>query len=61
MGVAVQQGEVLTDPAWRSDSFVPKGFTKGVLKARQLKPCLLSAQVEHTSPKPHRQVSAIST
>ncbi|MDF4400753.1 hypothetical protein P3406_23700 [Vibrio parahaemolyticus] len=48
MGVAAQQREVLTDPAWHSDSFVPKGFAEGALKARQLKPCLLSAQGEHS-------------
>ncbi|MDF4341091.1 hypothetical protein P3480_25115 [Vibrio parahaemolyticus] len=48
MGVAAQQGEVSTDPAWRSDSFVPKGFAEGALKARQLKPGLLSAQAERS-------------
>ncbi|MDF4259733.1 RIP homotypic interaction motif-containing protein [Vibrio parahaemolyticus] len=68
----MQQGEVSTDTAWRSDSFVPKGFAEGALKARHLKPGLLSEQGErsrckpkfgspadsaHTSPKPHRQVS----
>ncbi|MDG2560418.1 hypothetical protein P7M34_24315 [Vibrio parahaemolyticus] len=52
MGVAAQQGEVSTDPAWRSDSFVPKGFTEGALKARQLKPGLLSAQAERSRCKP---------
>ncbi|MDW1465812.1 hypothetical protein R7F07_25385 [Vibrio sp. YT-16] len=48
MGVAVQQVEVSTDPARRSDSFVPKGFAKGALKAHQLKPGLLSAQAERS-------------
>ncbi|MDF4350659.1 hypothetical protein P3435_23325 [Vibrio parahaemolyticus] len=42
----------MTDPAWSSDSFMPKGFAEGVLKARQLKPGLLSAQVEHSRCKP---------
>jgi len=48
MGVAAQQGEVSTDQAWRSDSFVPKGFAEGALKARQLKPRLLSAQAKRS-------------
>ncbi|MDF4355492.1 hypothetical protein P3445_23670 [Vibrio parahaemolyticus] len=42
----------MTDPAWRSDSFVPKGFTEGALKARQLNPGLLSAQGERSRCKP---------
>ncbi|MDF4410483.1 hypothetical protein P3448_23900 [Vibrio parahaemolyticus] len=52
MGVAAQQGEVSTDPAWRSDSFVPKGFAEDALKACQLKPGLLSAQAERSRCKP---------
>ncbi|MDF4285569.1 hypothetical protein P3436_25055 [Vibrio parahaemolyticus] len=52
MGVAAQQGEVSTDPAWHSDSFVPRGFGGGALKARQLKPGLLSAQGERSRCKP---------
>ncbi len=36
MSVAVHQGEVLTDSAWRSDSFLPKHCAEGALKACQL-------------------------
>ncbi|MDF4395953.1 hypothetical protein P3390_24135 [Vibrio parahaemolyticus] len=42
----------MTDPAWCSDSFMPKGFNEGALKARQLKPGLLSAQAERSRCKP---------
>ncbi|MDF4372368.1 hypothetical protein P3381_23905 [Vibrio parahaemolyticus] len=41
-----------TDQAWRSDNFVPKGFAEYALKARQLKPGLLSAQAERSRCKP---------
>ncbi|MDF4290236.1 hypothetical protein P3444_23335 [Vibrio parahaemolyticus] len=42
----------MTAPAWRSDSFVPKGFAEGALKARQLKPGLPSVQGERSRCKP---------
>ena len=49
MGVTAHQGEVSTDPAWRSDSFLPKNGAEGALKARQLRPGLFLAQATHTS------------